>query len=433
MEEGINAGFLLLGLGICLALSAFFSSAETAFFSLTQSQLAELKESKEVGARRVVRLLERPKQLLITILAGNALVNVVMAVISAYFAIELCHATGFPVSFGLAFEVIIVTGVILILGEITPKIVALKHARRWALGTGLPIEITRRLMLPLTLMLNLISGGVSSALGVERRRLGISEDEIKALVEISEDRGALEEDEKEMIEGIFAISETTVKEIMTPRVDIASLSITASIQDVIQLVKDEGHSRIPIYNGNLDNIAGLIHVKDLLPYLRSGSTQVDLTKIIRQAHFVPEGKKIDDLLRQFQGERFHMAIAVDEYGGTAGLVTLEDILEEIVGEIQDEYDSEMPLYQQIDDHTYLADARINIEELNELLGDDVIPEAEDYETLGGFVYHQTGHLLKQKEVIDFGNLHLIIEELVGKHVSKIRIEKRPPISETASE
>lgn len=426
MEDGLSAGFLLLGLGLCLALSAFFSSAETAFFSLTQSVIAELKQAKDVRSKRVARLLEQPKELLITILSGNALVNVAMAVIAAFLALRICQITGFPQSVALTIEVLLITGVILILGEITPKIVALKHAQAWALWTAFPIDLIRRILFPLTKFLHVLSGGVSRAFGVERRRLSISEYEIKTLVEVSEEHGALEEDEMEMIQGIFEISETTVKEIMVPRVDIACLPITANAQDVIRLVKEKGHSRIPIYNENLDTIAGVIHVKDLLPYLDNGDYQVELAHVIREIIFVPEGKKIDDLLRQFQQDKAHMAVVVDEYGGTAGLVTLEDVLEEIVGEIQDEYDRESPLSKWVDDNTLIADARINIGELNDILGEDIIPETEDYETLGGFIFSQTGDLPRPKESLDYSDLHFVIEELSGKRIGKIRIERRPP-------
>jgi CBS domain containing-hemolysin-like protein len=248
-------------------------------------------------------------------------------------------------------------------------------------------------------------------------------------VEVSEDRGALEAEEKEMIQGIFEFSETTVREIMVPRVDIISLPLTAGVEDVIRILKEEGHSRLPIYRDNLDNIAGIIHVKDLLPYLQNGQVKVELAAVLRQAHFVPEGKKIDDLLRQFQREKFHMAIVVDEYGGTAGLVTLEDVLEEIVGEIQDEYDTETPLFQKLDNDTFLADARINIWEVNEILGDRLIPEEEDYETLGGFIFSLTGNLPRPKESFDYGDLHFVVEELSGKRIGKIRIERRPRLEE----
>ncbi|RJP75401.1 MAG: HlyC/CorC family transporter [Candidatus Zixiibacteriota bacterium] len=416
-------------MGVLLALSAFFSSVETAFFSLPQSILAELKESQDPRARRVVRLLDRPKELLITILTANSLMNVALAVLAAVLTLRLAEATGFPLGLGLALEVVVITGIILIMGEITPKIMALKHARTWTLWTAMPIDLVCRLLKPLTIVLNLLSGGVSRAMGVERRRLSLSEDEIRALVEVSEGRGALEAEEKEMIQGIFEFSETTVREIMVPRVDIISLPLTANLDDVIRVLKEEGHSRLPIYHDNLDNIAGIIHVKDLLPYMQNGEIKVELADVLRLAHFVPEGKKIDDLLRQFQLEKFHMAIVVDEYGGTAGLVTLEDVLEEIVGEIQDEYDAEIPLFQKLDDNTLLADARINIWEVNEILGDRLIPEEEDYDTLGGFIFSLTGNLPRPKESFDYGDLHFVVEELSGKRIGTIRIERRPRLEE----
>ncbi len=433
MEEGIGTGFILLGMGVCLGLSAFFSSAETAFFSLTRSRLAELKESKDSKAHHVLRLLEQPKQLLITILTGNALVNVAIAVLAALLAIRLARTYGFPISAALAVEVILITSILLLFGEITPKIIAIKHAETWALWTALPIEFCRKIFFPITWGLNLLSAGVSRAMRVERERFNLSEDEIRTLVEVSEERGALEEDEKEMIQGIFEISEKTVKEIMVPRVDIVCLPITATAQDVIRVVKEKGHSRIPIYNENLDNIAGLIHVKDLLPYAHNGNWDVEISSILREANFVPEGKKIDDLLRQFQQEKTHMAIVVDEYGGTSGLVTLEDVLEEIVGEIQDEYDRELPLYQKVSDDVWLVDARINIDELNDLLGGDLIPESDDYETLGGFIFARTGDLPELKQVITFDNLTFTVEEVIGKRIGRIRIERHHPEEGSAAQ
>jgi gliding motility-associated protein GldE len=433
VEEGIGAGFLLLGLGICLAFSAFFSSTETAFFSLTQSVIADLKEAKDRRSRRVARLLDKPKELLITILTCNALVNVAIAVIAAYLAIQIALKAGFPTFLSLIIEILLVTGVILILGEIAPKIVALKYARAWALWTAMPIDLIRRILLPITGLLNLMSSGLSRAIGVERERFALSEDEIKTLVEVSEEHGALEQDEKEMIQGIFEISQTTVKEIMVPRVDISCLPNTATAHDVIQMVKEKGHSRLPIYNENLDNIAGLIHVKDLLSHIENGDRQIDLADILRPAAFVPEGKKIDDLLRQFQKDKSHMAIVVDEYGGTAGLVTLEDVLEEIVGEIQDEYDREVPLAQRVDDATLVADAKINISELNEYLGSESIPETEDYETLGGFIFARIGELPRPGEIVDYGNFRFKVEELSGNRIGRIRIEKRKAGFEEASE
>ncbi len=433
MNESLNAGFILLGLGVGLVLSAFFSSAETAFFSLTQSVISELKKAKDIRSRRIVHLMDQPKELLITILSGNALVNFSIAVLATHLALHLIELTGFPTTLGLAIEVLIVTGLILIFGEITPKIMALKYARTWALWTALPIDIVRRILLPLTKSLGWISSGLSRALGVERQRLSISEDEIRTLVEVVEERGELEEDEKDMIQGIFEISETTVKEIMIPRVDMVCLPVTASIQDLIRMVKEKGHSRLPIYNENLDNIAGLIHAKDLLPHLENGDRRIDISGLIRDTYFVPEGKKIDDLLRQFQREKSHMAIVVDEYGGTAGLVTLEDVLEEIVGEIQDEYDHETPLTERIDENTIMVDARINIGELNEFLEDDTIPENEDYETLGGFIFSQIGDLPNPQETIDYGNLRFTVEEISGNRIGKIRIDKSPMRGAESSE
>jgi CBS domain containing-hemolysin-like protein len=247
------------------------------------------------------------------------------------------------------------------------------------------------------------------------------EEELRNIVESETEDGTIEAEEREMIEGIFDFGDTTVREVMIPRIDMVCADIDAPTEEILDLLRRTHHSRIPVYEDRVDHIRGLIYVKDLLHAISAGE-KWETRKIMRPPHFVPENKAIDDLLTEFKSTRIHMAIVLDEYGGTAGLVTLEDLIEEIVGEIQDEYDEETPLFEWEDDQTLTADARIAIDDLGLILGVD-LPQ-EGYETLGGFIYDQLGHVPNPGESLEYGTLALEIGEVEGQRITKVRIEKR---------
>ena len=250
----------------------------------------------------------------------------------------------------------------------------------------------------------------------------IKEEELRQIVESETEEGTLEVEEREMIEGIFEFADTTVKEVMIPRIDMVCAELSTSQQEILDLIQESRHSRIPIYRERVDHIEGVVYVKDLLHALSSGQ-KWDIEELMRAPYFVPETKKIDELLREFKTARIHMAIVVGEYGGTSGLVTMEDLIEEIVGEIQDEYDEEIPLFRWTDDDRILiADARLPIEELNLLLNVD-LPQ-DGYETLGGFIYNHLGRVPSPQESFDFGNLALSIEDVEGQRITTVQIEKR---------
>jgi len=257
----------------------------------------------------------------------------------------------------------------------------------------------------------------------------LSSEDLKALADVGEAHGTLEEEERELIYSIVEFGETSVREIMVSRLDIVALPVSFTLSETLEIIRDSGHSRMPLYVDHLDNILGVIYAKDLLPHLnrKEGSARLDWTRIARPAIFVPMGKKLGDLLKDFQTKKTHIAIVVDEYGGTAGLVTLEDVLEEIVGEIRDEHDeTEEELYEQIDANTYRFDARINLDDINELVGIDLDTEEYDFETLGGLIFHLTGKIPQEGDEIEFESLKIRVEAVDNHRIGQVLVEFGPP-------
>lgn len=411
---------------LLLGLSAFFSGSETAYFSLTSAQLDKFKKSRRKDRQRVVKLLKWPRQLLITIVVGNTMVNITIASIAAVLTSRLSHAMELNENLIILLDVIVVTFVILILSEILPKVIAVRRPERFSVRASLLLMIIHYLLYPITYPLARFTHILQTRAGFSESKTLLTEDELKTLAEVGEEQGTLQKDEKEMIHSIFEFGETTVKEIMIPRTDMVIVDTNTTLSQLMQLVKTKLHSRIPVYKDKIDNIIGILYVKDLLPYLSKRKRErIDLEKMVRPAYFVPEQKKIDELLREFQEEHIHMALVVDEYGGIAGLVTLEDIIEEIVGEIQDEYDREAPLYKKIDQNSYIVDGRMSIEELNEELNLNLPPE-EDVETISGFILSLLGSLPKEKESIMFENKRLTVEKINRNRILKVRIDMLPP-------
>ncbi len=414
---------------ILLCFSAFFSSTETAFFSLTRTQISALPERKDSAGKRLVKLLKNPRRLLIVLLTGNTLVNIAAATIAALATQRLLGDAQAVRPVGFLIQIVVVALVILFLGEVMPKLAAIRNPLRWSERASLSLEVIGWILSPIVVLLLPLADSTARVLGVERKRWTLSAEEIRTLVEVGEEHGEIQEEERELITSIFDFGETTVREIMIPRTDMICVPVDAPLDEVIEAIQQKGHSRIPVYDKSIDNIVGILHGKDLLP-LVTGDMQTPIGKIMREPIFVPEGKLIQELLREFQKEKMHMAIVVDEYGGTAGLVTLEDIIEEIVGEIQDEYDVELPLWQRLDDRTVVADARLDPETLNEVLGEQVIPTEEDYETLGGFLLSELGEVPETKVTVPFHNYDFGIEELQGNRIIKVRIVKREALPQS---
>ena len=350
---------------VLIILSAFFSGSEAAYFYLSKELVTDLKGDSTHQSKRIVNLLAKPRHLLITILVGNTLVNAAAASVAAIIATDIFKSLHISKALVVLSEVIVVTIVLLLVCELIPKIVAVKNAYKFAAEASLALTVAHYILFPVVILLDQFPTLLSGFFSARLKKNLLSKDELKTLIEFSEKRGTLEEDEKDMIHSIFELYKTTVREIMVPRIDMVCVEQGTKLTKLINLIHSKGHTRIPLYNQTIDNVLGIIHAKELLPFIKNKNKKVDLVSLARPAMFVPESKHIDTLLSELQAAKQHMAIVVDEYGGTAGLITLEDVIEEIVGEIQDEYDEEKPLINKIDELHYLVDAKMDLAERSE--------------------------------------------------------------------
>jgi CBS domain containing-hemolysin-like protein len=325
-----------------LLLSALFSGSEVALFSLDKNRVKEIKNNNPLLGDYISHLLEYPRRLLVTILLGNTIVNVALTIITVTLALELAEVYHLSKDIVLAVQIVIITFLVLMIGEITPKVWASKFPVGFAKAVSIPIYWISVLIYPLSKTLTDLIKYLVSRIKFDRSKSAILSSEITDLADLGIEKGTIEEEEQELIHGLVAFRTVTVREVMTPRVDIAAVSLDTDFDELMKIVTESGHSRLPLYRDNFDEIIGIIYAKDLLPFLRNDDVKktLSLEKIARKAMFVPESKLISDLLREFQEKKMHMGIVVDEYGGTAGLISLEDILEEIVGDIRDEYDKE---------------------------------------------------------------------------------------------
>jgi putative hemolysin len=425
LDDPLNLIILIFELITLLGfiiLSAFFSGTETALFSLNKLQLKKMQKEEENNWRvkSIVRLLDDPQRTLISILIGNMFVNISASSLATYLAIKFFGNIGI----GIASGVMIFT--ILVFGEIVPKSLAVANADKISKRVARPIEIISLVLFPLIKFFKMIIIALYYLFGKKSVKVKkeITQEDLITLIDVGKDEGVIEEEEKKMIRNIFEFGDTMVKEVMIHRVDMACIPSDTKLNSILKLIKKMGHSRIPVYEETIDNIIGILYAKDLLGIYEKwyiSKEKFDLKKIMRKAYFVPENKKIDELLDIFQKDRIQIAIAVDEYGGTAGLVTMEDVVEEVVGEIIDEYDKEIKLFEITEDNTIIADGNISIEKINEILNIE-IPE-NDFETLGGFIFDLLGRVPKKGEKIKYHNLKIIIELVVKNRIRRVKIIK----------
>ncbi len=411
-----------------IVLSAFFSGTETALFSLNKMQLKKMQKEEENNWRikSIIRLLDDPQRTLISILIGNIFVNIAASSLAAYLAIKHFGNIGI----GIASGIMIFT--ILIFGEIIPKSLAFANAEAISKRVAKPIEIISTGLFPLIKFFKILINGLYYFLRMKKtkEKKEITEEDLITLIDAGKEEGVIEEEENEMIRNIFEFGDTTVKEVMIPRVDMACVPSDTKLNSILKLIKKIGHSRIPVYEEAIDNIIGILYAKDLLGIYEqwyASKEKFDLKGIIRDAYFVPENKKIDELLDIFQKDRIQIAIAIDEYGGTAGLITMEDVVEEVVGEIIDEYDKEIKLFEMVGDNTVIVDGIIDIEKINEILNIE-IPE-NDFETLAGFIFDLLGRVPKNGEKIKYKNFQMVIERVVKNRIRRVKIIKELPKTE----
>ncbi len=390
----------LLLISFLILLNGFFAAAEIAIISVRRSRLKDLAHQGNKNARIILKLLEDPSRLFAAIQIGVTFVGFLasaVAAVSSYRSLAEVLAR-LPLSFlrqnSQVIAVTLVTVVVslftLVLGELTPKNIALRHAEPLALGVAPFMKVLSTAAKPLIWVLAKSSDLMLAALGIRQvaHSEHVTEDEIRSLLRAGQEQGLIDRSETEMIHGIFELGDRTVREVMVPRVDMVAVEADQPLPRVARMMERAGHSRVPAYRDTIDNIVGIAYATDVNRALRRGAKKTPVGDIVRPAHFVPESKRLDSLLRDLQSWRTHLAIVVDEYGGTAGMVALEDVLEEIVGEIRDEFDTEEPLYRRLDERTWRIDCRINIDEIGEALGTNF--PSEGYETLGGFIYELAG-------------------------------------------
>ncbi len=426
-----SSGVILV---ILLLLSALFSGSEVALFSLSGEEHDELGAASDAASRRVLSLLEKPGALLNSILILNTFVNVGAAVLAAMLTHDLAQAFDWNPGLTVFAQVIALSFVLLVVSEVSPKLLASSHALAFSRRVSWPLLALHRILLPLS---SAIAGRMQS-IQVKFSASGkhLSADDVKTMAEIGQAHGTIEQDERELINSIVEFGETMVREIMVSRLDIVALSSTASLDDAIQTIRETGHSRLPLYVEHLDNILGVVYAKDILRFLSDSKrpSHVDWTGLVRPPIFVPLGKKLDDLLAVFQSRKTHVALVVDEYGGTAGLVTLEDVLEEIVGDIRDEHDeSEEALYEALGDEIHRFDARIDLDEMNEVLELDLDTERFDFETLGGLIYHLAGAIPQVRDQVSFENLKMTVESVENNRIGQVIVERVRPVADSTGD
>ena len=387
---------------LALAISGFVSGSEIAFFSLTSPQLEELEE--EPIGHKVKRLVSQPERLLATILIANNLVNVTIVVLTNYALGPVF--SGMPEILSFILQTVILTFLILLFGEIVPKLIANTNNMRWVRFSVSGVSFMSAFFAPISRMLVGGTGIVKRV--VVKKDHDVTAEELSQALEITDVTAS---DDKEMLEGILRFGDTTAGEVMTPRVDMTDINIDSDFDQVMKTVLDSGFSRIPVYRNTQDEIQGVLYSRDLLPYIGHADAGFEWQKLLRKAYYVPESRMIDDLLEDFRSRRIHMAIVVDEFGGTQGIVTLEDVLEEIVGDINDEYDEEEKFYRRLPDDTFVFEGKTELGDffrVTELDEDDYKEVTEDCETLAGMLLAIKGDFPKEKESIVYHRCRFLI-------------------------
>ena len=420
--------------------NAFFAASEMAFVSLNDAKVAKQAKTGDKKAKQILKMLENPSKFLATIQIGITLAGF----LSSAFASDAFANRLAPVLNNLIptvsivtwqnISIVIITLILsfftLVFGELVPKRLAMKHYEKIAFSTVRIIKFIYTLTVPFVKLLTFSTNIISKLFGVsEKDEEVVTEEEIKMMVDEGEEKGSIEENERELINNVFEFNDTTVSEIMTHRTDIYALNIDTNVNDLIEELEEYRYSRIPVYEDTIDEIRGILYLKDLLKYVKS-KKNIKLKSIIRPAYFVARSKPIDELFKELQKNNNQMAIILDEYGGTAGLITMEDILEELVGDIFDEYDEIESDYEKIDDNTYLVSGSINISDLSKILGIEI--EEGDYDTLSGFIQEKLGRIPEDEEkpVIETQSVTYKIEEYEDKRIIKVKVCKNNPIQET---
>ncbi len=402
-------------------LIAFAASSEVALASTSRTRIRLLVGEADLSSRTVDKLLEDPARFLSTLMLVKSSAYVIAAVTIFRFSILQGLSTG-GIFIGL-----FLGWLLLVTVQIVSRAIVLRDPSHTALVLGRYVAIAVSLLLPLSAFLRFV--GARARNGNEEasaESIFLSEDGLRFLLHVGEGEGVIEEDEKQMIAGIFEFGDTTAREIMVPRLDVTAIGADLLITECLPIILSSGHSRIPVYQENIDNIVGLLYAKDLLRCFHEDRPDTVLSNILRPAYFVPESKKLNDLLHEMQGRQVHMAIIVDEYGGTAGIVTIEDMIEEIVGDIRDEYDSEDPLLHSINPNTHLFNGRIGLDVVSDVIQVNLSELYENVDTLGGLIYSELGRVPEQGERLEVEGWYFIVLSVNSRRIEQVRAERIIP-------
>jgi CBS domain containing-hemolysin-like protein len=408
----------LIGLVLLVLCSALLTGAEAAFFSLGRSRLRELAEEQGQARNPLAPLLERPHELLVTLLVGITLVNIAAAALAASVAGKLFGSAGLAIAIGG------MTFLLSVFGEVLPMTLAVDHPRAFSSWASRPVAWLSVLLAPVRVVLGGFTALTLRLAGSERPAGApeISEEELRSLVDVGAREGVVERAEREMIHKVFELEDTIARQVMVPRPDMFCLDLDTPREDILPRLREHLHSRVPVFEESVDQIVGVLYTKELLPHLRGLPADFDLRAYLHPPYFVPESKRADALLREFQAKKLHLAIVVDEYGGTAGLVTLEDLLEELVGEIRDEFDEEERLIHKIDPRTFLVSGRLPIDDLNAATGLEV-PQ-ESFDTVGGWVLDLFGRVPHKGEKLETDGLVVAVEKVERTRVVEVILTLR---------
>ncbi len=413
-----NLLFGFIGIFVLLFISALLSGAEVAFFSLSTKDLDLASKQDLSKANLITSLLEKPKKLLATLLVANNFINIGVVILFSYIGSDLFSSVSSPL-LKFILEVIVVTFLILLFGEVLPKVYANRNNLKFAVFIAQPLYILDKLLSPISLPMRAITIFLHEKLGKQKSNFSV--DQLSQALELTSSEETSKGEQK-ILEGIVSFGNTDTKQVMSPRIDIFAIEIKETFGKLLPKIIDKGYSRIPVYNDNIDQIEGVLFVKDLIPHI--DNKDFDWKTLLRAPFFVPENKKLDDLLKDFQTMKNHLAIVVDEYGGTSGLVSLEDVIEEIVGDISDEFDDEDLSFSQIDSKNYLFEGKINLKDfyriidVDESLFEDRKGEAE---TLAGFLLEIHGNFPKKGHKLSFGNCSFVIETVDKKRIKQIKV------------
>lgn len=433
LDQGATTGLGLLVIFVLLGLSAFFSSSEIAMFSLASHRIEALAQEQRSG-KTLQQLKTDPHRLLVTILVGNNLVNIAMSSIAT-------GLLGFYLSGGAAVAVATfgITALVLLFGESSPKSYAIENTESWALRVAEPLKLAEYVLLPLVVTFDFLTRQVNRVTGGRTaiETSYVTRQEIQDMIETGEREGVLDEEERDILQRTLRFNDTIAKEVMTPRLDMTALAYDSGIEAGIEQCIHSGHARLPVYDGGLDNVIGVVHIRDLVRDLNYGeSDALALDDLIQPVLHVPESKNVDELLREMRENRMHMVVVIDEFGTTEGLITMEDVVEEIVGEILEGGEEEPVEF--VDEDTVLVRGEVNIDEVNDALGIE-LPEGEEFETIAGFIFNRAGRLVEPGEEILYDGISIRVEHVDNTRITKARIVRDPsantenPVIETNHE